>query len=531
MSHTLNSLARQHGLTADETHEGNVVRLQLSARAEPLSTTAGSSPHGAVPVTACTRRSQLTDMDLSRRWFEAREDALPWFAERAVVVNDGGRTCLITREGGRQVERTLAEGKNFYQSFRVEVAGIDARGKRKSTCKAVLPIFITSPECRLYSRSDCDPSYTCGDDCFNTWEGVATDPVHGDCSRLKEHLLQSTCGGNLAIYEAVTDWFAHGVQRPWEKPGFGLVLQGGKGVGKSTIGRFYCEIIGPKHSITISKPKHLYGDFNEHQHGKLFILAEEVVWGGSKQDEGALKELLTGSTAIREAKGKDAVEQSSFARFMFVSNEGHVVPASVAERRFAFLRVSDPCSGMGAGERKSYFDQLHAEFENGGKQAWLAELLERDLSGFDRFRPPVTAGLGDQIKRSLPKAVQWLWAVLETGQLTTRDGAPVGKEWPLESSAPGARKGLERGDFTLVTGDLAQSFESHVRAHGGSTHDGGLGFLALLKDLDPNLPRVRLTRANERPWGYRVGYRRWWREAFERAHGVSFTPEMDESEA
>lgn len=63
----------------------------------------------------------------------------------------------------------------------------------------------------------------------------------------------------------------------------------------------------------------------------------------------------------------------------------------------------------------AYFKALRDQMEQGGRQALMQFLLDRDLSGVDLRRIPRTEALAEQQLRSLDSVGQWLYAALDAG--------------------------------------------------------------------------------------------------------------------
>src|SRR5690242_13355796 len=73
------------------------------------------------------------------------------------------------------------------------------------------------------------------------------------------------------------------------------------------------------------------------------------------------------------------------------------VPASSDERRYAVFDVAKYAQGAGSdSERRSYFNALHHEIENGGLEAILYDLLRRDLGEWHPRQIYETEGLRKQ---------------------------------------------------------------------------------------------------------------------------------------
>ena len=74
------------------------------------------------------------------------------------------------------------------------------------------------------------------------------------------------------------------------------------------------------HSTTVTTDRHLHGNFNAHLKKCLFLLGEEVLWGGDRSAEAKLKDMITEPTTICEFKGKDSFQLKSFVRIMLLTN-------------------------------------------------------------------------------------------------------------------------------------------------------------------------------------------------------------------
>jgi hypothetical protein len=247
---------------------------------------------------------------------------------------------------------------------------------------------------------------------YNHWKGFACDPdAAASCALFLRHLHDIVCAGDDATYEWVIRWFAHMVQRPWEKPGTALVLKGCKGSGKDTVGEYVGSLF-PRHHTKIANAEHLYGRFNAHQEQTLLLHVEEGFWAGDKKAEGQLKYLVTSEQVQIEPKGVNAFQVASVLRVFVTSNEDWVVPASFDERRFCVLNVSP----LRARDTR-YFAAIRAEMDSGGREALLHHLQGLSLTGFDLRNPPMTEGLRDQKLASLKNIEKWWFEVLSEGVL------------------------------------------------------------------------------------------------------------------
>jgi len=239
---------------------------------------------------------------------------------------------------------------------------------------------------------------------LNIWQGWDVDERWDTSCELFLNHVRFIAGEHADWF---LDWMAHLFQKPWEKPGTAVVIRGSKGAGKDTIGNYLGKILGRAH-IRVSDPRHLVGNFNAHLQYCLLLHVEEGTWGGDRQAEGILKSRITADTVTIERKGIDPVEQPNYSRIFISSNSEWVVPATADERRWYVLDVETVRS-------REYFDALHTEMRNGGPEALLFYLLNRQITS-DLRKPPVTAALTDQVLETLSGVDRWWFDILTSGQ-------------------------------------------------------------------------------------------------------------------
>ena len=242
---------------------------------------------------------------------------------------------------------------------------------------------------------------------FNLYPGFSREPIKGDCRLIKAHLRQVWCGGNDCHYKYLITWFAHMLQRPWEKPGVALVVKGGKGTGKSTVFEAIFQKILGRLYTKIAHRENLSGRFNYHHLEKLLLVIEEAFFHADHQAEAVIKSMITERMMLVEPKGVDPYEAETFYRLAFVSNDDHVVPASLDERRFFCLRVSSAKVG-----NREYFHALNAEIQNGGLEAFMDFLMHWEVD-IDLLRtPPMTETMFEEIMGSFSVFEKWAYHLL-----------------------------------------------------------------------------------------------------------------------
>ena len=98
---------------------------------------------------------------------------------------------------------------------------------------------------------------------YNMWRGFGIKPTPGNWSLMQAHIRDVIASGDDEVADYITDWIAWAVQNPGRPAEVALVLRGGKGTGKGTLGNAMTSIFG-SHSVHIANRKHLVGGFNMH---------------------------------------------------------------------------------------------------------------------------------------------------------------------------------------------------------------------------------------------------------------------------
>lgn len=250
---------------------------------------------------------------------------------------------------------------------------------------------------------------------YNLWRGFKVAPAvsseHDSVGAFRDHALKNVCNGDRTLCHWLIGYFAHLIQRPWEKPLVALVFKGKKGTGKNALLERVGWLLG-LHFVVADDQRYLLSNFNSHMESNLFFVLDEACWAGDKRAEGKLKGLITGSHHIIERKGMEPRKVRNLSRVAIIGNEDWLVPASEDERRFAVFGVGD-----GRMQDRKFFHDMRVGMENGGYAHLLRFLLDYDLTGFDPNAAPSTDGLKDQKLASLGPLPSWWHDCLIEGQI------------------------------------------------------------------------------------------------------------------
>ncbi len=312
--------------------------------------------------------------------------------------------------------------------------------------------WLESRKADHFKRVDFDPSLPPGGNgnTYNIWTGFAVSPSPGDWSILREHIAENICNGDAELNEWLLNWLALGVQRPGDVLGTAPVLAGLPGVGKGIVAHSYGSLWG-RHYTTITQESHVSGRFNAHLFGRRFIFIDEGIWGGNRQDAGTIKTRITEPFIMLEAKGIDPIRIRNRTIYMVASNAASIVPADLADRRWQMFEVSDRRRGD-----RDYFAALAQQFDAGGREGMLYDLLNRDVAaGPDPRRTIKTAGLFEQILRAQGPEFRYIFQILDDGLLPQPNAPGNGPGvstvqamfMEMRATQPGAQY-VHKGDFS-----------------------------------------------------------------------------------
>jgi hypothetical protein len=300
--------------------------------------------------------------------------------------------------------------------------------------KPVTREWMKDPRRRSYDGVVFRPEMKVDTRFYNLWRGFAYEPwpvdkpvtkqAQASVDMFLEHALLNICRGEQKLCDWLIGYFAHLIQKPWEKPLVALVFKGSKGTGKNALIERVGALLGG-HFLVTSNRRYLIGNFNGHLENCLLFTLDEAFWSGDKQAEGTLKDMITGKSHVIEHKGKEPYQVDNRTRVAIIGNEEWIVPASHDERRFAVFDV-----GEGRKQDRVFFQQMREWMEAGGYALLLRHLQGVDLAGFDANAAPVTAALLAQKHASLGPVHDWWLACLDDGRFVAADfeggwGQPV----------------------------------------------------------------------------------------------------------
>jgi hypothetical protein len=291
---------------------------------------------------------------------------------------------------------------------------------------------------------------------FRDWH-IHLPAKPGKWPLLQWHLFNAICGGVEEEYEYILNWFAHLFQFPQEKPQVALVLQGGRGWGKTLLLSELARKMGT-HAFIAGNNRLLTGNFNSHLRNKLLLVVEESFWSGSHKDRGVLQHIITDPITGYEQKGVDAEAGVSFLRVAMITNNDWAVPAGTDERRYFIPSICDASkqhkmTDIAAGNTQNhFFIRLLTELRNGGLEAFVKDMADRVFDRDDVRRVPQTSKLMEQKEMSLDWIDQWLLEALQQGNIHSRQfGTSLWSSWGCSISHQSLKEALKDATPQSVT--------------------------------------------------------------------------------
>lgn len=355
---------------------------------------------------------------------DALFDAINEINAKHFVSTEGGKVRIFAEtvdpELGNPslISMSVADFRTLNANRFVRVT--NGQGEARSVC--IADVWLKSPDRREYPNGiGLFPDGNSPPGTYNLWRGFGVEPVKGDPKQSLTFIKHVVCGGDERVFMYLLGLLATFVQKPGDPAEVAIVMRGGRGVGKSTLGRWFVQIFGG-HGMHVLHSRHLVGNFNAHLRGTCLLFADEAFFAGDRAGSDVLKGLITEPTITIERKGIDAFAARNRLKIMMASNSEWVVPAGTDERRYLMLDVPDVKK-----QDSGYFSKLAAHMETGGLGALLWFLLNYDLSKFNVRDVPRTGALDRQKLLSLPPLLAWIYDRLYAGHLLESD-----PEWKTE---------------------------------------------------------------------------------------------------
>jgi phage/plasmid-associated DNA primase len=142
------------------------------------------------------------------------------------------------------------------------------------------------------------------------------------------------------------EWLAQLVQKPFDNSKTCIVLAGGKGCGKDTIGDWISEyLLGRTLSHNYESNDQFWEKHDVGRLNRLFVKLEEASGLLNKKHEDDFKGRITSDTITVNPKGQKPVTTGNYVRYFLTTNHGCSVALDEGERRFALIHCGSELIG------------------------------------------------------------------------------------------------------------------------------------------------------------------------------------------
>ena len=276
-----------------------------------------------------------------------------------------------------------------------------------------LPRWFKDKKKRQYEGLCFEPMKEPSADKFNMFLGWKYEPVRND-ARMERYLylIKLLCNHDEKLIEYVLDWLAHKIQKPYEKHGVSLIINGKKGSGKDTPFDRFGEMLG-EYFYNTGTPEHdVFSTFNGMMKNNLLVKVEEGNFATNSANESKLKHYITAKEISVQQKGKDQLNVHNYTSFVFTCNETIPIVMTDDERRWCCIKMSDEKRGD-----FQFWEETNDILQHPDSyKAMMWFFLNRDISNFRPRKYPETEYQNDMKEAFMPLHAVWFRQWIERNQ-------------------------------------------------------------------------------------------------------------------
>ena len=246
--------------------------------------------------------------------------------------------------------------------------------------------WIKDPEIRTYEELVYKPKQEVPDNVFNIFTGFPNEPVEGNIAPIQE-VLRLLSNNDQKVFDYIEKWIAWILQRPSQKTGVCIIVQGEQGIGKDTYFDFIGNLLGEYYFNTSRAEEDVFTHFDGHLKKVLLMKFEEASFLVNKKNETALKGWITCKDKSYTNKGFDPIKLDNYFNIVMTTNSEVPVVIEQTDRRFVLIKGSSEKRG-----HHQFWTEIHKQLNKPELlQAYLYYLLNIDLTGFNpRESRPIT---------------------------------------------------------------------------------------------------------------------------------------------
>lgn len=288
---------------------------------------------------------------------------------RCIACFADGSSVICMRPDSVPVMRTAADTKAYFEN-RIysginwaDVVRLKADLESKQSCckipifgpANVMGMYIRAPHVKRFRGRVFDPVTFCDPqrkpqimrDDFNMYRGVAMAPFlrvveNVGKGRYRDvipliNMIRYGCCDSVAEFRYIISWMANAMLDPSNRPTTCLVLVGIPGQGKTNLFKALRAVLGEDVCLHITRDADLTTQFNKVWEGKLLICIDDVDMSLMKKE---MKNRITDNRLAIEGKGENMYITDFWGRFIFCTNEPHLIPMGDHQRRINMFNVN-----------------------------------------------------------------------------------------------------------------------------------------------------------------------------------------------
>jgi len=255
--------------------------------------------------------------------------------------------------------------------------------KKMKNGKHFLDLWLDDEKKLTYDKLVFAPKKEVPEGCFNLFTKFENEPAEGDFSAFTE-LLELTCSHDYRVMNYLENYFAHLVQKPYEKTTICICIQGEEGVGKDTLFNAVGKIFGKRYFFNTCTPENdIFHTFNTGTESAILVKIEEGDFKTNKPNQTKLKGMITSEIATYRKKGYDTITLDDYRNLVMTTNLDLPFVIDDTDRRFMLIKASSERRGD-----SDWWKDLHEKL-NTQISAYHYYLLHKDISNFNPRRDRV----------------------------------------------------------------------------------------------------------------------------------------------
>ena len=249
-----------------------------------------------------------------------------------------------------------------------------------------------------------DPTNRCDPACINLFGGFEMVPLPGNCQPILD-LLHHLVDADELLFNWILNWIAYALQHVGFKLPTAVIMHGDEGSGKNLFWEIVRDIYGSYG--TVVGQDQLEDKFNDWLSHRLFVVGDEVLSRAEMRHlKGKLKSMISGTEIKINTKMLALRTETNHVNMAFLSNELQPNALDASDRRYCVIWTP-------VKKDLAFYQTVAACRDKGGKEAFYAMLLARDLAGFDPYAPPpLTRAKADLVDlgRATPERFYLEWS-------------------------------------------------------------------------------------------------------------------------